>query len=127
MNEIARDERLDAHGSRAGSVWVGELRTSRCVALAIQGLLAFAAPLAGPAAAEPARQSTSSLVAQASIPDLKREYLRCDRVSSRQRLAPEAGAYCSTVGAELLKREFDGDLDLLLVWWREARHAAVPE
>lgn len=56
-----------------------------------------------------------------SVATLKGEYLRCDRVSSQRRLSPHAFAYCADVGEQLLAREFSGDVDRLLTWWRAER------
>jgi len=92
-----------------------------------RGLLLVAAMAAGTADAQPAPGHDSAAVAQAPVAALKREYLRCDRVASQQRLATEAALYCSAVSEELLKREFEGDLERLLAWWREARLASVSQ
>jgi hypothetical protein len=54
----------------------------------------------------------------ASIEDLKRLYLECDRASIAQRLAPAEVMLCSTVYEALKRHAFDGDFDRLLAWSR---------
>lgn len=96
--------------------------------LALQGLLAVGALHGVAAAAEPAaRQVGASALERAPVSALMSDYLRCDRLASRQRLPTEAAAYCIAVGDELLKREFDGDFDRLVAWWRGARQAPASE
>ena len=127
MNETPRDPHL--HGRRAlgRSGRAGDRRT-RTFALVAPVLLTFGALFGGAAAADPAaRQDTASGLAQAPVAALKEEYLRCDRVSARQRLALQAAIYCSAISEELLKREFHGDFDLLLAWWRAARQAPAAD
>jgi len=60
-----------------------------------------------------------------SIDALKREYVRCERISSQRRLSMHGMAFCGAVSDQLLKREFGGDLDLLLVWWQGERQASA--
>jgi len=54
----------------------------------------------------------------ASIEDLKRLYLECDRVSIAQRLTPGEVMMCSTVYEALKRHAFEGDFDRLLAWSR---------
>ena len=61
-----------------------------------------------------------------SIEALKNEYLHCERISSNRRLSMHGMAFCSAVSDQLLKREFGGDLDLLLMWWRGEWQASAP-
>ena len=58
-----------------------------------------------------------------SIDALKSEYLHCGRISSQRRLSMHGMAFCSAVSDQLLKREFGGDLDMLLAWWQGERQA----
>ena len=53
-----------------------------------------------------------------SIETLKSEYLHCERISSQRRLSAHGMVFCNAVSDRLLKREFGGDLDLLLAWWQ---------
>ena len=123
MNQIGRDERLENWNARSGGACA-----RRAAAWTLRGLLAFAALCGSPAKSEPpARQVNSPALAQADVPALKSDYLRSDRASSQHRLPPEAAAHCSTIGEELLKREFDGGFDRLLAWWQVARQAPLPE
>ncbi|MCE9657276.1 MAG: hypothetical protein K8R60_01865 [Burkholderiales bacterium] len=131
MNEITRYERLEQRQPRRRGAPAGTGGAKGPVALAVRGLLALcviSALCGGAAATEPAaRPVASPAPAQASVPALKREYLRCDHVSSQRRLTLEASIYCGTVSEELMRREFDGDLDLMLAWRRAARQASIPE
>jgi uncharacterized YccA/Bax inhibitor family protein len=52
------------------------------------------------------------------LAELKQVYLACDQAASRQLLDMETAAHCSFVGEALQKRAFEGNFDLLLVWWR---------
>ena len=123
MNQIAGDARPSRHPRRRPDA-IGGARTRRTV---LRAALALAALGSVAAAAAPAGQVASATAAQPSVAALKREYLRCDRASSQVRLTLEAAAYCGAVSDELLRREFDGDLDLLLAWWRSARQATPPD
>ena len=126
MKEIERDEHLPRCTSRAHG---NEVPTAgRAVVLAFQGLLLVSAFCGVPAAAQPAvAHQSASAPMSLSVQRLKEEYLRCDRASSRQRLPSQAAIYCSTVSEELLQREFAGDFDRLLAWWREQRPVPVSE
>jgi len=128
MNEITRDERLPRRPRGRRNAVGGDVMPKRAVALAARGLLVLAAlgsvvAQAGPGVAEGASPAPT----QPSVIALKREYLRCDRAASQTRLTLAAAAYCGAVGDELLRREFAGDLDLLLAWWRSERQAPLPE
>lgn len=54
----------------------------------------------------------------ASIEDLKRLYLECDRASIAQRLTQGEVMFCSIVYEALKRHAFDGDFDRLLAWSR---------
>ena len=54
----------------------------------------------------------------ASIEDLKRLYLECDRVSVARLLTQGEAMLCSTVYEALKRHAFDGDFDRLLAWSR---------
>lgn len=128
MNQTGRDQRLRRQTARRRQSVLGEVGVRRTVAVAAQSMLAFAALLGGPTPAQTVAEPVAfPALATASVPALKREYLRCDRVSSQHRLTLEAGAYCSAVSGELLKREFEDDLDLLLAWWRAARQGPTTQ
>jgi hypothetical protein len=55
------------------------------------------------------------------VEELKKDYLKCDRLSSSTLLDFETAAYCSTVNETLLARGFNGDFNEMLKWWRSAR------
>lgn len=58
---------------------------------------------------------------------LKAFFLHCSRVAE-QRVLPLAEAAVCSVGYEvLLKREFGGDFDALLAWWRVRRPETVDD
>lgn len=69
---------------------------------------------AGPATANPSR----ARLASASVEELKRVYLDCDRAATRALLDFAVAAHCSMVGEELKHRVFGGDFDRLIAWWR---------
>jgi hypothetical protein len=75
-------------------------------------VLALAA--ACPAAANPLRAHLAS----ASVEELKRVYLECDRAATHALLDLAVAAHCSMVGEELKHRAFGGDFDRLIAWWR---------
>lgn len=75
------------------------------------------------AASDPAFQPSGGPLP--SIEALKSEYLHCASISSQRRLSMHGMAFCSAVSDQLLKREFRGDLDLLLAWWRGERQASA--
>ena len=79
--------------------------------------------LAQPAASEPATKQSGGPLP--SIGALKSEYLRCEYISSQRRLSMHGLAFCKTVSDQLLKREFGGDFDLLLVWLTTERQASA--
>lgn len=128
MNERGRVEYVARSPAHREGLPAEKLARSRTVAVAIQGALAIATLCTGPAMAQPAtRQFASSALAQAPVGALKRSYLQCDQVSSQERMTLAAAAYCSAVSDELLRREFRGDLDLMLAWWRSQRRAPTPD
>jgi hypothetical protein len=62
-----------------------------------------------------------------SVEQLKRVYLDCDLLASQRMLDRLGMAHCSIVSEQLLKTGFDGDLDQLLAWWRQARLSPAPD
>ncbi len=80
-------------------------------------LLAFSAPFSGWA-----DSGAESLNSQR----LRAEYLKCERVSSRERIGPIAMAWCASVSDVLLRRDFGGDIERQLAWWRKARAEYTP-
>jgi hypothetical protein len=72
----------------------------------------------------PARAQAVVALSQAPVERLKRLYLECDRVTSRERVDATQFAQCAMVGDELLRRGFDGDFDRLLAWWRAEKSRA---
>ena len=97
--------------------------TMRNAALGLVALLAtpfVASSLLQSAAPATANEQSGSLLP--SIGALKREYVRCARISSQRRLSMHGRDFCSAVGEQLLRREFGGDVDLLLAWWRTEQH-----
>jgi hypothetical protein len=65
-------------------------------------------------------------LAQASSAQLRAAYLRCDRLTSEARVKPEITIACERVGEVLRDRDFGGDWELQLQWWRTARAASRP-
>ena len=60
-------------------------------------------------------------LADLSNEQLKLAYLDCARVSSESLLEPDLFTICSVAADALLQREFGGDLERQLQWWRVAR------
>jgi hypothetical protein len=52
---------------------------------------------------------------------LKQIYLACDLASSTTRLEMQEAMKCSVVSEELKQREFGGDFDRMLAWWKTQR------
>jgi hypothetical protein len=52
---------------------------------------------------------------------LKKIYLACDLASSTTRLEMQEAMKCSVVSEELKQREFGGDFDRMLAWWKTQR------
>jgi hypothetical protein len=52
---------------------------------------------------------------------LKATFLRCDRESRQRVLSLDEAAPCSIAWDTLLKREYGGNLESLLAWWRAHR------
>ena len=92
------------------------LRLLPCAAV----LVGFACSSSVPAQASE-EQAASDARQRPSVAALKSEYLQCEQVSSQRRLSMHGAAYCSSVGEQLLRRGFDGDLNRLLAWWRAER------
>jgi hypothetical protein len=103
----------------AGRIAALSAAAAVAAALAASGVpqSASSAPVFQPSGGQPSGGPLPSIEA------LKSEYLHCERVSSQRRLSLHGMAFCSAVSDQLLKREFGGDLDLLLVWWRGERQA----
>ena len=60
-----------------------------------------------------------------TVPQLKTEYLECDRLATRTVLDAGTAAHCSRVAEALLQRGFGGRFEDLLAWWKENRLEAV--
>jgi hypothetical protein len=82
--------------------------------------LALSAPMAF-------AQAGADGIAGMPIDELKRIYLACDRVATRQLLDMGTAAHCSMVGEALQKRAFDDSFDQLLAWWRDHKDKAVAQ
>jgi hypothetical protein len=59
--------------------------------------------------------------------ELKTQYLRCARESSRRLLGFDEAAVCTIVGDALKARSFGGDFNALLAWWRLHRDDPLDE
>lgn len=86
--------------------------------VAVPGLvLALSAPLAG---------WTDAGAQALSSQQLRDQYLECERVSSRERMSLVAMAWCASVSDVLVQRDFGGDMEKQLAWWRKARADYTP-
>jgi hypothetical protein len=54
---------------------------------------------------------------------LRTAYLECDHLSAQAILAQDEMIACVAVGDVLLQRDFGGELERMLHWWRGARVA----
>lgn len=63
-------------------------------------------------------QADPSALDALSVEALKSSYLLCDRVTSGGRMDPATAIRCTQVSDALLRREFRGDFDLMIAWWR---------
>lgn len=57
-------------------------------------------------------------------PQLKAAFLRCDRASNQRMLDLGEAVPCAMAWDALLKREFGGNVDAMLAWWRAQRDDA---
>jgi hypothetical protein len=69
----------------------------------------------------------SADIPAASSEQLRAAYLECDRVTSTTSVGPDYMSACAEIGAVLMHRDFGGDLQRQLEWWRSARTAMRPE
>ena len=60
-------------------------------------------------------------IEQASSSQLRTAYLECDRISAESRVDQDFMVACQRVGEVLRDRDFEGDFERLLQWWRQAR------
>lgn len=88
-----------------------------------QRFLAVAAVALSTAA--PAMDSEREAVAAMSSSELRAAYLHCDRVTAASEVAPAFMIDCARVADMLLQRDFAGNLELQLQWWRKARHESM--
>jgi hypothetical protein len=77
------------------------------------------------AATAPAALSAVTLpeheIAGASSAQLRAAYLECDRVTAEMRVDLGVMITCGMVGDVLRRRDFGGDFERQLQWWRAAR------
>lgn len=55
---------------------------------------------------------------------LRTAYLECDRITAESRVDQDFMIACQRVGDVLRDRDFGGDFELQLRWWRAARDAS---
>ena len=72
----------------------------------------------------PADEALSRELSTLSSAQLRAAYLECDRVTSQQSVGPAYMSLCDGIGSVLLRRDFGGDLQRQLEWWKGARAAA---
>ena len=83
----------------------------------------------GPVSAQEAQRTLAAPTAHfsnVSVADLEKAFWMCDYLATTQGVSDVRG--CSAVSESLKQRRFAGDLDGLLLWWREnkvARHGDV--
>ena len=112
---MAREATLDGRvGFAMHSVLTNRL--GACSGVLVAMLLAMAPPSATPA----------EVPSAGDIAELKRQYLACDRQATTRRLSLGEAHVCSLVAEALLQREFEGDFERLLAWWRSRRQSTSP-
>jgi len=97
-----------------------------CLMLAVAGPALRAQP--APAAIHPLGLRSQLVAAVEALPEarLRDLFLSCSSEAS-QRLLPRADAVaCAIAWDTLLRREYGGDIDSLLAWWREHRDVDQP-
>jgi hypothetical protein len=52
-------------------------------------------------------------------------FLRCTHESSERLFGPEEAVPCAMAWDTLLKRQFSGNIDALLAWWRAHREDTI--
>lgn len=62
-------------------------------------------------------------IARASSGQLRAAYLECDRISAQARVDQDFMIRCQKVADTLRHRDFGGDFERQLRWWRSARKA----
>lgn len=60
-------------------------------------------------------------IASLTSAQLRTVYLECDRLSEQSILAPDEMIACVAVSDVLLQRDFGGEIERQLQWWRGAR------
>lgn len=60
----------------------------------------------------------------ASSEQLRAAYLECDRVTATASVAPEYMSACAEIGSALMHRDFGGDFQRQIDWWRSVRGPA---
>lgn len=63
-------------------------------------------------------------IEEASSAQLRTAYLECDRISAESRVDQNFMIVCQRVGDVLRDRDFGGDFERLLQWWRGTRQAS---
>ena len=72
-------------------------------------------------------QALPANIPEASSEQLRAAYLECDRVTSTTSVGADYMSACNEVGSVLMHRDFGGDLERQLAWWRSARAAVGPD
>lgn len=83
----------------------------------------FVALTAGVSCLANALPAQEQEIARASSDQLRAAYLECDRVSAQSRVDQDFMIRCQKVADTLRHRDFGGDFERQLRWWRTARGA----
>lgn len=71
-------------------------------------------------------QSQRAAVEPLAPAQLRLVYLECARLSEQQRMPAKVFNFCSDAAEVQREREFKGDFDAQVAWWRGARDAHQP-
>jgi len=76
-------------------------------------------------AASAATRPSHSQLDTATVDQLKRTYLECEKGATERMLDSGEAALCSMVHEALKERGFGGDFERMLAWWRSERSAVA--
>jgi hypothetical protein len=98
--------------------------------LAMLALVTLLGAASGGAPAQPAlvadpwtagREGLVAFYDQMPEAALRQAFLRCDREASRRMMDFAEGVHCAVAWDTLLRRDYAGNVDKLLDWWRKQR------
>jgi len=97
--------------------------TSLAICLAVLAIVPTAHGQDAPAALHPLGARDQLIAAFDALPDapLREFFLRCSSEGNRRMLPLEDAVPCAVAWDTLLRREYRGNIEALLAWWRQHR------